>query len=256
MKHTPEPVQGKKMNLERFKRFIMENYASPGTEIECTYTEDLIGAAAIRARQMNSKALSGFDRYLLTPAIIKKALEAQEQGFDAVLITNTYDPGVEAARFVVRIPVVGAGGRASCHLASMLSDRIGIIVPFESHIANTSRLMQSYGLSGFISSFVAADPPIEKDAPLEEVLRCFEIAGKKCVNEGAQIILPLCGLFVPQTISAQALAERVGIQVIDTLAVGMGLTELLIRMGLTHSDRAYPFLQMASSDIACPHHQK
>lgn len=248
MKHTSKDHTAEEGTLQELQRFIQENYASPGTEIVCCFTEELLGGGPIHSKQMQAKALSGFDRSLLGPAVIKKALEAQENGFDAVVLTNTYDPGVESARFVLRIPILGVQ-RASCHLASILADRIGIIVPFDTHVPNTSRLLRSYGFSHSISSIVPANPPVEKKKNREEVLKCFENAGKKCVQDGAQIIIPLCGVFVPRTISAKALSERVGTQVVDTLAVGIGLAEFLVRFGLTHSERAYPFFKIESSDI-------
>ncbi len=249
MKHTPQKATAMPHSLEVLRSIILERYASPGTEIECCFPEDLLGGGAVHSRQMQNKVLSGFDRHLLAPAIIKKALEAQERGFDAVVLTNTYDPGVEGARFVVRIPILGVA-RASCHLASILSDKIGIIVPFETHLPNTYRLLQSYGLEGRIATIVPANPPVSKDKSYEEVLQCFRVAGEKCVAAGAQIVIPLCGVFVPMTIPAQVLAGQIGVQVIDTLSVGIGLAEWMVRFGITHSEKAYPFLEMQSADIA------
>ena len=249
MTHLPKEATPLNQTLEEFQDFIKKDYASPGTEIVCCFPEELVGGGAIHSKQRESKALSGFTRSLLAPAIIKKALEAQENGFDAVVLFNTYDPGVQDARLVLRIPFVGVG-RASCHLALTLADRIGIIVPFDTHIPNTQRILKSYGLSGFISTFVAANPPFGKEKNNEEVFQCFENAGLKCLQSGAQIIVPLCGAFIPLTLSARVLSDRVGIQFVDPLAVGIGLSEILVRFGLTHSEKAYPFLKILSSEIA------
>ena len=61
------------------------------------------------------KALSGLHHILETPALVQKAIEAERSGFDAVMQSNTFDPGVEASRLAVRIPVIGLL-RASLHL--------------------------------------------------------------------------------------------------------------------------------------------
>ena len=207
-------------------------------------------------KQMKAGAVCGFSHHILAPAIIKKALEAQEDGFDAVVNVNTYDPGVEAARFVLRIPILGVG-KASCHWARILADRIGIIVPFDTSIPIAYRLLKSYGVSDSISSIVAANPPIGADKGQEEVFQCFENAGKKCAQDGAQIIIPLCGIFIPMTLSAKALSEQVGIKVVDTLAVGIGLVELMVRFDMVHSEKAYPsMVKIMSSEISSFHPEK
>ncbi len=246
----------KKQNIAEQEKFIQENYASPGTQIICCFPEELIGGGAIHLKQMKAGALSGFSFSILEPAIIKKALEAQENDFDAVVSSHTYDTGIEAARFVLRIPILGVG-KASCHLALVLADRIGIIVPFDTIIPNAYRLLRSYGVSDSISSIVAANPPTGNGENQEEVFQCFENAGEKCLQNGAQIIIPFCGLFIPLTFSARALSERVGIMVIDTLAVGIGLAELMVRFNLTHSEKAYPSLvKTMSSEISSLYSEK
>jgi len=252
MKATPEKDMGIKQPLDELASLLQKRYASPGTQLVCEATDELVGGGAIHSKQMGAAGLCGFSHYLLTPGIVKKALEAQERGFDAVVVTNNNDPGVEAARFAVRIPMLGAG-KATCHLAATLADRVGIIVPFDTSVPNVFRLLKLYGLSGYISSIVPANPPVGKEMIKEKVFDCFEKAGKKCLQEGAQIIVPLCGVFIPMTLSAKELSDRVGIQVMDCYAVAIGLAELMVRLGITHSEKAYPALvKIMSSDIGAP----
>jgi Asp/Glu/hydantoin racemase len=111
--------------------------------------EDL-GSGAVLSLLEERKALSGLHHMLETPALVKKAIEAEQQGFDAVIQSNTFDPGVEASRLAVRIPVIGLL-RASLHFTATLCDRFGVIVPLETHIAHTHRLVQTYGMSGFVT---------------------------------------------------------------------------------------------------------
>ncbi|MFC1816395.1 aspartate/glutamate racemase family protein [Thermodesulfobacteriota bacterium] len=247
---APKQFCSMKQGMEELEKFIQKNYASPGTQIISSFPEEIAGAGAIHRKQMDARAVCGLSHHLLAPALVKKALEAQESGFDAVVQVNTYDPGIEASRFVLKIPVLGVG-QASCHLASILADRIGIIVPFDTSIPNARRRLKAYGVSDFVASIVPANPRTDKNPTPEEVLQNFEDAGRKCLESGAQIIVPLCGVFIPLTISAKALSERIGAQVVDNLAVGIGLAEMLVRLGLTHSEIGYPSLvKIMSSDIS------
>jgi Asp/Glu/hydantoin racemase len=106
---------------------LLASYASPGTTIELHYPEDL-GGSEVTSHLRKSQALAGLHHALETPALVKKTIEAERLGFDAVVQSNTFDPGVEVARCAVRIPVVGVL-RASCHFAATLCDRFGMIAP-------------------------------------------------------------------------------------------------------------------------------
>src|SRR4029077_4200484 len=85
---------------------LLASYASPRTTIEVHYPEDL-GGSEVTSHLRKSQTLAGLHHALETPALVKKIIEAEHRGFDAVVQSNTFDPGVEVARCAVRIPVVG-----------------------------------------------------------------------------------------------------------------------------------------------------
>lgn len=62
---------------------------------------------------------SALDAALAAPEIIKMAVRAESEGYDAVVLYCFSDPAVDACREVVSIPVVG-GGQASCLLAPLV----------------------------------------------------------------------------------------------------------------------------------------
>src|ERR687891_180546 len=128
---------------------LLKSYASPGTTFELAYPEDLGGGEVLRVLE-ERKALSGLHHILETPALVKKAVEAERRGFDGVIQSNTFDPGVEASRLAVRIPVIGVL-RASLHFAATICDRFGLIVPLPTHMPHSMRLVQSYGMTHFVS---------------------------------------------------------------------------------------------------------
>src|ERR671923_587439 len=113
----------------------LQSYASPGTEIVLAHPEDL-GGGAIDKRLSEEMAINGLHHMLRVPALIKKIIEAEREGFDAVVQSNTYDPGVEQSRLAVRIPVVGIL-RATCHVAACLAHRVGVTILVESMIPYT-----------------------------------------------------------------------------------------------------------------------
>ncbi|HXV48344.1 MAG TPA: aspartate/glutamate racemase family protein, partial [Candidatus Binatia bacterium] len=155
--------------------------------------------------------------------------------------SNTFDPGVEASRLAVRIPVIGLL-RASLHFAASLCDRFALIVPLETHMPHTMRMVQTYGMSGFVCGirtvglYDTGDLSGYHDTVIERTLA----VGKDLVAEGAQAIIPLGGKIYPYVVTPEELEPHLGVPVINTKAVGVCYAELMARNHIKHSIKAYP----------------
>ncbi|MDH3444423.1 MAG: aspartate/glutamate racemase family protein, partial [Deltaproteobacteria bacterium] len=229
-RHSPE--------LEAHIKKLLTSYASPGTEFELAYPEDLGGGEVLSLLE-ERKALSGLHHILETPALVKKAVEAEHLGFDAVIQSNTFDPGVEASRLAVRIPVIGLL-RASLHFAAGICDRFGLIVPLETHMPHTMRLVQTYGMAAFVTGIRAVELYDKGDLSgyHDIVLERTLAVGKELVANGAQAILPLGGKVYPYVVTPEELEPHFGVPVINTKAVGVSQAELMVRSRITHSIKA------------------
>ncbi len=221
---------------------LLNSYASPGTVVEIHYPDDLGGGEVLRQLEQQ-KMLSGLHHIVETPALIKKIIEAERSGFDAVVQSNTFDPGVEAARLAVRIPVVGVL-RSSCHFTACLCDRFAIIVPLSSHVPYVYRIMETYRMGHYITSIKAIDVYENDlseyhDTIVERTIRI----GHEMVVEGAQAIIPLGGLLFPYEVRPEEIEQELGVPVINTKAVGIKFAELMVISKIIHSEKAYP----------CPH---
>ena len=227
-------------DLEVHIRKLLKSYASPDTTFELAYPEDLGGGAVLSLLE-ERKALSGLHHILETPALVKKAIEAEHQGFDGVIQSNTFDPGVEASRLAVRIPVIGLL-RASLHFAATICDRFGLIVPLETHMPHTMRMVQTYGMSDFVSGirtvglYDTGDLSGYHDVVIERTLA----VGKELIAQGAQAIIPLGGKIYPYVVTPEELEPHLGVPVINTKAVGVSYAELMARNHIKHSIKAYP----------------
>ena len=173
--------------------------------------------------------------------MVKKAIEAERRGFDGVIQSNTFDPGVEASRLAVRIPVIGLL-RASLHFAATICDRFGIIVPLETHMPHTMRIVQTYGMTPFVCGirtvglYDTGDLSGYHDIVVERTVA----VGKELIEQGAEAIIPLGGKIYPYVVSAEELEPHLGIPVINTKAVGVSYAELMARNQIKHSLKAYP----------------
>ena len=221
---------------------LLQSYASEGTVIELHYPDDLGGGKIVQQLQQN-KAASGLHHILETPALVKKMIEAEQSGFDAVVQSNTFDPGVEAGRLAVRIPVVGVL-RSSCHFAATLCDRFGLITPLESYIPYLSRMIEAYRMAHFISAIKAINAYERGDLSKyrDMILERTVAVGRELVAGGAQAIIPLGGRLIPYAVTPEELEAQIGVPVINTKAVGIRFAELMVSGRMTHSLKAYPCL--------------
>src|SRR3981081_3199252 len=171
----------------------LNTYASPGTKVEIVFPDDYEGSQLYDTIGSQS-VLHGLPPMMETPAIVRKIFWASQNGYDAVISSNTFDPGVDGGRLAVDIPVIGLL-RTSLHAALTLADRVGVTVPLASHVPYTWRIMRTYGLDPFVTDI----KPIGvygKDIKerKSEIFGITERLIRSLVDDtGAEIIIPLGG---------------------------------------------------------------
>ncbi len=179
---------------------------------------------------------------LADAALIKKAIEAEDRGFDAVMTVCIYDFGAEAMRHVVDIPVVGTGA-ATCHVASMMVDRVGVLAPTTPGVPITYKVLRKNGLYGDrVAPIRGVDLPVQelwehKDELKRRIISLFQ----QTVDEGAQACWIVGTLLIPFAISAQEVQKELGVPVLDPIGIGVKMCELLAGVGYKNSRACYPF---------------
>ena len=128
---------------------LLNSYASPGSKVEIGFPDDFAGSNVFLTIGAQS-ALNGLHHMMETPAIVRKIFWAAQNGYDAVISSNTFEPGVDGGRLAVGIPVIGLM-RTALHAALTLADRVGITVPLAPHVPYTWRLLRACGLDRFVS---------------------------------------------------------------------------------------------------------
>jgi len=218
---------------------INRSYASPGTEIDFGQPEDYVGAKVL-VKIAGENALPGLHHVISTTNFIRKVVWAQEQGYDAVVQSNTFDPGVEAARLAVRIPVIGVM-RVALHTASVLAHRIAVTVPFQSHVHETWRIIRSYGLENFIVDIrpIGLYPGNMGTAKNLEN-KCVEVMREMAQASSAEYIVPLGGALIPYVVAPKVLEEAVGVPVLNTKIAAIRFAEMCVNAGMSQSYIAYP----------------
>jgi len=226
----------------------LNSYSSPGTTIELGFPDNFAGASLKHAIG-SQDALNGLHHVLEAPSIIAKIFWAAENGYDAVVSSNTFDPGVDGARLAVDIPVVGPL-RASMHVALTLADRVGITVPLKTHVPYTRRILRSYGLDSFVTDIVPIDVYRNVQSRKDEIFEKTSSLIRSMVDRGAEIIVPLGGALIPYVVDPDDLARETGVQVLNTKACSIAIAEMCVRFGFTQSALTYPKAKLTGKDLS------
>jgi allantoin racemase len=215
-------------------------YASPGTRVEVAFPDEFDGSQIweVLARQ---KMQNGLDHIMEAPSLIRKIVWAAENGYDAVVQSNTFDPGIDGARLCVSIPVIGPF-RTTIHVVANLTDRIGIIVPLPSHVPYTWRLLRAIGMDSFVTDvrslgIYGSDVNQRK----REITETTAELVRALVNKnGAHGVIPLGGALIPNVVDPADLQEITGVPVYNTKAISIRFAEMCVNLGLTQSPLTYP----------------
>ncbi len=228
---------------------LLNSYASPGTKIEIGFPDDYAGSQLMNTIGGQSK-LNGLHHMMETPSIVRKIFWAAENGYDAVISSNTFDPGVDGGRLAVNIPVIGLC-RASLHAALTLADRVGITVPLDTHVPYTWRIVRTLGLDRFVSDIrpigiYGADISRRGQEIYDTTVRVMRGLIKET---RAEIIMPLGGAIIPYVVDPNDLAKAVGVQVLNTKAIGIRFAETCVTFGMTQSALTYPRAKLTYDDF-------
>jgi len=70
---------------------LLNSYASSGTRVEIVFPDDYEGAQLYETIGAQS-ILNGLHHMMETPAIVRKIFWAAQNGYDAVISSNTFEP--------------------------------------------------------------------------------------------------------------------------------------------------------------------
>jgi len=216
---------------EEDSRLAYAAAAGPGTEVSIVSLD--WGTASIESAR---------DQALVTPDILCKAMQAEREGADAVIIDCMGDPGLYAVRELVRIPAIGPA-EASMHLAAQLGHRFSVLAVFDSRIPMMEEEVVRYGLYPRLASVRGFNIPVlELEQDWERtIVRVTDVAERAVREDGAHVIIPGCtGLAgLAPRIQAGLAARGCEVPVLDPPTVAMKLAESLVALGLTHSRRTF-----------------
>lgn len=215
--------------LERRKK-ILQLHAQKETIVDITDIES--GPRSIE---------SSYEEYLSVPGTVERAIQAEKEGYDGLILGCFGDPGLNALREMVNIPVVGPGETAM-HVASMLGRKFSIVTVLDSVVPSLERLAKVIGLDRRLASVRAVNIPVlELRHNIESTTaRMTEASQRAIMEDSADVIVLGCMSMAFMEVS-EMMKKVLGIPVVNPALVSLKVLEGLVQAGLSQSKRAYLF---------------
>ncbi len=211
------------------RQALLRQWADPGVEVDVGLPRS--GPPSVESR---------VDAALTVPEVLRGAVEAEREGYHAVIVSCYSDPGMEAARELVDIPVLGSG-LCSMHVAAMLGARFSILAPRAGGGSRRFENPKKYGFADHYAStrgtgLSVMDLAKDRAGTLS---RLAEVGRAAVDEDGADTVILGCMSMAFHDVTGE-LGERIGVPVVNPVPASLSLATLLVRTGLTHSRQAYP----------------
>jgi allantoin racemase len=205
-------------------------YASPEVEV---------GIVSVNATPYfigNAPDLLG----LAVPPFIEAYLEAERQGYDAVVPLGTLDLGVDAGRSAVNIPVVGPS-ESMLHIASMLGRRFGIIMYDDFVLPLGYRMVERFNMMHKVVGWRTCGFELpDIIANRDQVVGNFVDQARELIRLGADVILPMGITQCPVHIKPDWLMDQLGVPVVEGIGAPIRLAAMLVSLKLNYSRGYWP----------------
>lgn len=183
------------------------------------------------------------DESLAVPDILCKTRQAAAQGCSAIVISCMLDPGLDAARETVSVPVLGPA-QVAMHIAAILGSRFSIVTVTDSLVPLLCRRAERYGMKDRLASVRSIRLPVlDLKGHREEALERLVDQSRRAVqSDGASVVVLGCTGVAGMARAIQLGLKRHGceVPVIDPGVVAIEEAASLVSAGLTHSHVAFP----------------
>ena len=176
---------------------------------------------------------SAYDEALAAYHILPLVQQANDEGYDAVILACFSDPGLDAAKEISRIPVIGIE-ESTLHMATMLGHKFSIMTGMRRRVPTRDCHCRERGVTdSFASSPALEMSVVEMDAnPAKAKARIIEKARKAVEEDGAEVIILGCAGLAGYS---EDIEKELGVVVLDPSSVALKVAEAMADLGLHHS---------------------
>jgi allantoin racemase len=175
-----------------------------------------------------------YDEAFALPGLLRAIGEAERDGAGAAVIACFDDTGLDAARAMVHVPVIGIC-EAALATAALIAKRFTVVTTLERSRVPIEELAQRYGMAGRAKIRAANIAVLSLEDPnsgARDRLR-NEIVRAIAEDNAEAIVLGCAGM----ADLARILSREFGLPVIDGVGAAVKQAEALVALGLSTSKR-------------------
>jgi Asp/Glu/hydantoin racemase len=211
---------------------VIRAYSTPEVEVEVGFPAEV----AYEPMGRGGTATEVARNHIL---VAERMILAEQEGYDACFPFGMVDFGVELARSVCKIPIVGQTQATYC-MAAMMTQRIGIIGYQSNGHANFRRQLREYGFEHLCVGMGASGMHnAEMPKRRQELYDRFVSEGKRLVGDGAEVIVCHGMSMSPVEFKAEEYAEGIGVPVLEGVGCALAMAEAWVRTGTPYSSIRY-----------------
>ncbi|MEQ1955899.1 aspartate/glutamate racemase family protein [Mesorhizobium sp. CN2-181] len=197
--------------------------ASPGTMIEAVTST--MGPASIEGY---------YDEVFAVPGLLLEIARGEREGAQAAVIACFDDTGLDAARAMASIPVVGIC-EAALSLAAFVAQRFTVVTTMERSRVPIEHLVRRYGMAERAKVRAAEIPVLSLEDPSSGSTSKLEAEIERAIEEDkAEAIVLGCAGMADLAASYQ---RRYGLPVVEGVGAAVRQTEALVALRLSTSKR-------------------
>ena len=189
----------------------------------------------VRGISPPDRHLSPLSEFRCAAQMIRNAIEAEAQGYDAVVIGHFQEPGLTETRTAVDVPVIGLGESTILH-ACTLGCRFGLVtinpvfVPWHrQQILQMGLGQRAVGVRAMTTQVATYTQAFEDEAAYLEVREHFRQQARPLVDDGAEVVIPAGGL--PMLLFARERGFTIeGAVVLNGIAVVAAMAEVAVKL--------------------------
>jgi len=205
--------------LEKLRRSVNE-----GTEIDM-----------IQFEKAPESIRSVSDVVRVVPFVMREAVHAEKERYNAVVTSSLVDPGLDSARELCKIPVIGLG-ESSMLLACMLGEKFSIILNDARVQPLIEKNVRKIGLEKRFLSIRSMGKRAKRKWSKQDSKKLFHEI-EKAVDEGAEaIIVDEAAAFEIN----KSIRKNVKVSILNPLSVALKMAEVFHSINLSHSKLCYP----------------
>jgi len=176
---------------------------------------------------------SYYHNYLASVNVHERIIQAEKEGYDGIVIACFGDPGIEGAKEIVDIPVVGIT-EASYALAGILGTKFLVIVSADTAVPRQIRYLKALGIPDY--QYAVRPIGLTVLGVMADRVNAKELIANNCEaalkETGSEVIVMGCSGFSGLR---KDLEKMLNVPIIDPVVAGVQVCNTLINMGLTQS---------------------